>query len=143
MSQKFNLTNIANWQLDKDNSNVTLPSVQRGFVWKPKQIEDLWDSIMRGYPIGSFLLSKNGKEYDLIDGQQRSTSIFIGYYNPFTVTDKQKTWSLEKIPVLWIDIRPTNISNVSKYSFRLTTNSHPWGYQAKDVCTRASTSSEI
>ncbi|EKI2465025.1 DUF262 domain-containing protein, partial [Enterococcus faecalis] len=28
---------------------------QREFVWKPEQIERLFDSIMKGYPIGSFL----------------------------------------------------------------------------------------
>ncbi|MBI1326978.1 MAG: DUF262 domain-containing protein [Alphaproteobacteria bacterium] len=32
-----------------------LPSIQREFVWKKEQIELLFDSLMRGYPIGSFL----------------------------------------------------------------------------------------
>lgn len=32
-----------------------LPSIQRSFVWSPEQIERLFDSVMRGYPIGSFL----------------------------------------------------------------------------------------
>ena len=32
-----------------------LPAIQREFVWKPEQIEKLFDSIMKGYPIGSFL----------------------------------------------------------------------------------------
>lgn len=32
-----------------------LPSIQREFVWKKEQIEMLFDSLMRGYPIGSFL----------------------------------------------------------------------------------------
>jgi Protein of unknown function DUF262 len=32
-----------------------LPAIQREFVWKPAQIEELFDSIMRGYPIGSLL----------------------------------------------------------------------------------------
>ncbi|EGO9396621.1 TPA: DUF262 domain-containing protein, partial [Enterococcus faecalis] len=31
------------------------PALQREFVWKPEQIERLFDSIMKGYPIGSFL----------------------------------------------------------------------------------------
>lgn len=33
-----------------------LPAIQREFVWKPAQILALVDSLMRGYPIGSFLL---------------------------------------------------------------------------------------
>lgn len=32
-----------------------LPSIQREFVWQPEQIEQLFDSLMRGYPIGTFL----------------------------------------------------------------------------------------
>ena len=32
-----------------------LPAIQREFVWRPNQIERLFDSLMRGYPIGSFL----------------------------------------------------------------------------------------
>jgi catechol 2,3-dioxygenase-like lactoylglutathione lyase family enzyme len=32
-----------------------LPAIQREFVWKPEQIIELFDSIMRGYPISSFL----------------------------------------------------------------------------------------
>lgn len=32
-----------------------LPAIQREFVWKPEQIIKLFDSLMRGYPIGSFL----------------------------------------------------------------------------------------
>lgn len=32
-----------------------LPSIQREFVWEPLQIEMLFDSLLRGYPIGSFL----------------------------------------------------------------------------------------
>lgn len=35
--------------------NYLLPAIQREFVWKPAQIESLFDSILRGYPIGSFL----------------------------------------------------------------------------------------
>lgn len=32
-----------------------LPAIQREFVWKPDQICQLFDSLMRRYPIGSFL----------------------------------------------------------------------------------------
>ena len=33
-----------------------LPSIQREFVWDAEQIERLFDSIMRDYPISTFLL---------------------------------------------------------------------------------------
>ena len=37
------------------NRQYFLPAIQREFVWKPEQIMQLFDSIMRGYPISSFL----------------------------------------------------------------------------------------
>jgi uncharacterized protein with ParB-like and HNH nuclease domain len=35
-----------------------LPAIQREFVWSPNQVRRLFDSLMRGYPMGSFLLWK-------------------------------------------------------------------------------------
>ncbi len=40
------------------NNKYCLPIIQRGYVWEPKKIELLFDSIMRGYPIGTFLFWK-------------------------------------------------------------------------------------
>ena len=37
------------------NSDVFLPGLQREFVWSPNQIETLFDSLIRGYPIGVLL----------------------------------------------------------------------------------------
>ena len=37
------------------DQDFVLPAIQREFVWKAEQIEKLFDSLMRGYPIGSFL----------------------------------------------------------------------------------------
>ena len=38
-----------------DNGKMYLPALQRKFVWKADQIIKLFDSILRGYPIGTFL----------------------------------------------------------------------------------------
>ena len=58
----LSLPDVASWQVDGIESplSAALPALQRGAVWKPAQTERLWDSLMRGFPIGSFLLS----EYD-------------------------------------------------------------------------------
>lgn len=37
------------------NVQYFLPAIQREFVWKPEQVVKLFDSILRGYPISSFL----------------------------------------------------------------------------------------
>jgi len=39
-----------------DSGTYLLPAIQRKFVWNRDQIEVLFDSIMRGYPINSFML---------------------------------------------------------------------------------------
>ena len=64
---------------------VSIPALQRGLVWKPKQIELLWDSLMRGIPIGSFVICEaidsqrksddDQAKYHLLDGQQRVNAI--------------------------------------------------------------------
>jgi len=132
MSQNaFTLKQISEWQLKPEQSNVELPSIQRGFVWRPKQVEDLWDSILRGYPIGSFLFSRTGEKLFLMDGQQRATSIFLGQFNPYNPSFETKAWSIKgELPVVWIDLKPIQKPFSNKYLIRLTTRSHPWGYQS-------------
>jgi uncharacterized protein with ParB-like and HNH nuclease domain len=41
--------------------HYVLPSIQREFVWGTDQIETLFDSLMRDYPIGTFLFWKVDK----------------------------------------------------------------------------------
>ena len=41
-----------------ENNKFLLPAIQREFVWSPEQIEWLFDSLMKGYPISSFLFWK-------------------------------------------------------------------------------------
>ena len=43
------------------DDELVLPSLQRKFVWKDSQITDLFDSIMQGYPIGTFMFWTIGK----------------------------------------------------------------------------------
>ena len=45
-----------------EGREYVLPAIQREFVWRPEQIERLFDSLMRGYPIGSFLFWKIERE---------------------------------------------------------------------------------
>lgn len=36
------------------SKNVDIPEFQREFVWDPKQVKKLAESLYRGYPVGSF-----------------------------------------------------------------------------------------
>ena len=76
-----------------DNGDLALPELQRPFVWGNNRVRDLFDSMYRGYPIGYFLIWKNGTGEKmthigadekihkipsmlLIDGQQRLTALY-------------------------------------------------------------------
>lgn len=50
----YNSTTIA-LTIDKINQEYFLPAIQRPFVWGPEQVVALFDSLMKGYPISSFL----------------------------------------------------------------------------------------
>lgn len=56
-----------------ERHEYALPAIQREFVWTPEQICALFDSLLRGYPIGSFLFwtveashSREFKFYDFV-----------------------------------------------------------------------------
>lgn len=43
--------------------DYVLPAIQREVVWRPDQIVRLFDSLVQGYPIGSFLFWKVGRDH--------------------------------------------------------------------------------
>jgi uncharacterized protein with ParB-like and HNH nuclease domain len=47
---------ISNLLTQIGNKEIVLPAIQRDFVWKEDRISMMFDSIMRGYPIGIILL---------------------------------------------------------------------------------------
>ncbi|WP_029609034.1 DUF262 domain-containing protein [Mycoplasma simbae] len=64
MKNNFNSITIKH-AIDKIKSNeFVLPALQRKFTWKHTQIENLFDSLMRGYPINSFLFWEVNKPND-------------------------------------------------------------------------------
>lgn len=124
MSQStYSLKEIADWD---EEQKVSLPTVQRGFVWKPAQIENLWDSLLRGYPVGAFVLSKaDNNTFHILDGQQRATAICLGFAKE-TFRDSQDYYKC------FIDLVPPNVDDNRKYIIRVITKSHPWGYRKQE-----------
>ena len=124
----YTLVEIASWA-SPGNKDVAIPALQRGLVWKPHQVELLWDSIFRGFPIGSFLLSSvsvpgdNQADYYLMDGQQRFNAISIGFH---TVENPRA--------VLWLDINPPKTTSTRRFWIKACTSAHPWGYMNNDEC---------
>jgi Protein of unknown function DUF262 len=61
-SELLSIRQIAGWQIPHlaaadDTIKAALPALQRGAVWQPRQVEELWDSLFRGFPVGAFLLA--------------------------------------------------------------------------------------
>jgi len=88
MAEKYQSSNVSIEQilnLIKSNE-IAIPEIQRPFVWKPKQVRDLIDSLYTGYPTGYLIISQSpnmrlkdgslseGKKI-MIDGQQRITAL--------------------------------------------------------------------
>lgn len=106
---------------------ITLPTVQRGFVWRPSQIENLWDSLLRGYPIGAFVFAPtDSNTLELLDGQQRLTAICLGLRaQTFRDSDRELR--------IFVDLWPPGyIDDSRRYIIRVITRSHPWGYRRRD-----------
>ena len=125
----FTLRQISEWT--REDSKVQIPSLQRGLVWKPAQVEMLWDSILRGFPIGSFMLSEvDDNQFFLLDGQQRFNAISLGY----GATPDAKA-------IVWIDCAPERKKDSTrKFWIKSTTEPHPWGFANNDQCSPLSTS---
>ncbi|MDN3451658.1 DUF262 domain-containing protein [Planococcus sp. APC 3906] len=70
-----------------------LPAIQREFVWDTDQIERLFDSLMQGYPVGSFLFwnvekdkSKEFQFYEFIRNYHEKDN----RHNPIASIDRQE-----------------------------------------------------
>lgn len=147
----LSLSEIAAWQVvDRlvrpGAIMANLPALQRGFVWKTRQVEDLWDSVVRGFPIGAFLVAPYSDErgvqqlrlrdqrvtdptHHLLDGQQRATGIALGFLNPWQEANKGH----EIINgALWLDLGDSPVGRDAEYIFRVLTRSHPWGYRRNE-----------
>lgn len=95
------LTDWLDWvSVGEGEQFVALPMLQRNAVWKPQQIITLWDSLLRGMPVGSLMLTELKPHSEvlvrrvgsreaiplpptggaaLVDGQQRTLAMLLGW----------------------------------------------------------------
>ena len=59
---KFDREKILTLVNDKLKGKIMLPEIQRRFVWKPRQILSLLDSLRKDFPIASLLLWRTEDE---------------------------------------------------------------------------------
>lgn len=135
------LEQLASRRLENEGQQFILdvPTFQRGLVWNSAQVEVLWDSLMRGIPIGSVTLipyatgsqlkRESTATHGIFDGQQRTNAIRLGIHNPFSVDQEKKD---PPSSILWLDLLPSEENSKSpsrKFYFYLTTSGQPWGYK--------------
>ncbi|MCQ2928512.1 DUF262 domain-containing protein [Helicobacter pylori] len=88
--------------VDELNECYFLPDIQREYVWLQnadgKKIEQLFDSILRGYPISSFLFWKLPKEDIAKSDEQDSDKLNFQLYQFITNYDERKPHN-EKIRI--------------------------------------------
>ena len=141
----ISVAEYTSWFLDPENPSynlIQLPPIQRNAVWNIAQVERLWDSLLRGFPIGSMLLThrtsvQNARQltsglqsmsssdgYFLLDGQQRTRALLLGFQPSATSR-------------LWVDLSPqmqfdNPEHNDRQFILRLLTNHQPWGMQRRN-----------
>jgi len=102
---------------DIDTGRLKIPQFQRDFVWSKAQTAKLIDSIIKGFPIGTFILWKTQEElrhfkeignstlpntpkgetvYYVLDGQQRITSLYA--------VRKGIRWNKDNVEINYQDI---------------------------------------
>ncbi len=104
----------------------SIPNYQRDYAWKDKNFMDLWEDLEeaieynkkgQGHFIGTMVVAKNEdnkKLYDIIDGQQRTTTIFMLLHvlaNEQNEKDKRETRKyLYQKGELKLEVAPQNQS---------------------------------
>lgn len=121
---------------------IGLPDLQRPFVWRDSKVRDLFDSMLRGYPIGYVMLWESPTDYEekktsiggnkkiyeepkelVIDGQQRLTALVAAMYG---VKVRDKNYNEHEIKIsynpltrefaVWTNATDRNQEWVSKIS---------------------------
>ena len=73
----FKDTSVVQIVKEIEENRYVIPAIQRSFVWKPEQIEYLFDSLLREYPIGGLLFWKMSG--DSIKSQKHFYKFMVDY----------------------------------------------------------------
>jgi len=149
MEQIFsNTTLTVNQLIEKiDTGELGLPELQRPFIWKDSKVRDLFDSLMRGYPIGYLMLwecpslekkksigvdlhSYDSPKEVIIDGQQRLTSLYAVMKGKKVINSKFDEKS--------IIISYNPLKDKFEVGYQATKKDPEWIYNISDVYTTSS-----
>ena len=132
------------WRTHEGEGALLLPPIQRSLVWRNEQIVHYWDSLLRGYPPGLFLVHKVGDatgsaleqgsdeagvlqkartgDWQLFDGQQRVTSLLLGR-GEGQLQDKLR---------LWVELGCKSKAPNLRFVLRISSTGQPLGYRENE-----------
>ena len=120
--------------IDKiDYNQYLLPAIQREFVWGASQIELLFDSLMRNYPIGSLLMWKvqgvNKTEhrfYSVLKKYREKYNVHCEEVNTSTIADFEAVLDgQQRLTALYIGLKGSYAYKRKNYAWKNNENSIP------------------
>ncbi|MCA0151718.1 DUF262 domain-containing protein [Winogradskyella vincentii] len=95
------------------------PSYQREFIWSLKDQKELIKTIQKVYPLPNLFINRleDGK-FEMVDGQQRSRSIYRHYKDEIKFTKKDNLETLDKSVFLNYELPVVFLSNASQEEIR-------------------------
>lgn len=120
--------------IDKvDYNQYLLPAIQREFVWGTNQIELLFDSLMRNYPIGSLLMWKvqgsnktDNRYYSVLKNYREKYNIHCEEVNSATIPDFEAVLDgQQRLTALYIGLKGSYAYKRKNYSWKNNENSIP------------------
>lgn len=119
LMNKNSVASVVSLRVLANTKEIDIPDVQRGLVWNPTQIVELWKSIFEGYPIGALTVYRQEDRWQLIDGQQRWHAIKLGLHPD----EKQ-----EAMTILWTVWEKKLGEPWNFVHLMVSTRRHPWGF---------------
>ena len=130
--------------MEIEKGSVKIPQFQRDFVWTKQKSGELLDSILKGYPIGTFIFWKTKEELRAIrnigglelpktpkgdyilyvlDGQQRLTSLFAAVKG---LTIERTDGETEDFSKFYVDLEATTDESIVLAELEDDTETHRW-----------------
>ena len=130
-----------------ETGELGLPDLQRPFIWSDAKVRDLFDSLMKGFPIGYLMLwecpflekkktislgehSYNSPKEVIIDGQQRLTCLYAVIKGKKVVNSKYAEKN--------IIISYSPLQNKFEVGYQATKRDPEWIYNISDAFTASS-----
>jgi hypothetical protein len=86
--------------------NLVIPEYQRPYKWTTKNVNQLIDDILffndkEAYRLGTVVLHKDGETLNIVDGQQRTISLYLIYLALGDVSKKVVEFENKKVQINW------------------------------------------